>query len=797
MDRVVKAHTPLGEEQLLFRSMHGSEGLSQLFEFEVDLLSPNTSVDMKGLLGKPLALEIQTLSGTPRYLNGQITRFTMIGREGGSSRYTVYRASVRPWLWYLTRTSDCKIFQNKSVVEILEDVLGEYGFAFEKKLSASYRQWEYCVQYQETDFAFVSRLMEHEGIYYYFKHDKNQHTLVLADDMSAHETLPGYPKIGYLASDRATDPGREVIDQWEVTEEIRPGTYVVDDFDFKKPRADLLNTRSQPRGNDHGRYEMYEWMGGYSDAGQGEHYARIRLEEAQAQAEVDTGHTNVRGMAPGYRFTMQNAPRNEDNREYLVVSVMYSLREGGYASGGMPGEYSFHFGVQPTSFPFRARRITRVPSTQGPQTATVVGPPGEDIWIDKYGRVKVQFRWDRYGQRNEDSSCWVRVSSAWAGSNFGAVNHPRAGQEVIVDFIAGCPDRPIIIGRVYNADQMPPLELPAKATVSGFISRTIKGDGELANHFIIDDDPGCESIKIHAQKDLTIEVENNETHTVEGERTTFIDGADKYTGDTSLDETINGPHTLTVNKGGPQKITVNGGDQFIKVDGGNQQVDVIGNQTIHVTGKRHDTVDTGEDRFIKPHLNETVTGTKDLTVTETHTETVGRKILKTTKGRWEVDVAMFATLKTGGFYKANIKGNYTVETEGGDITFRAPGKNWLVEADKITHSSNQNEVRYKKGVNTEAGEYVTTHAKDLIKSSSDTKVHSKAPEIRTEATTVLDITAPFNISSTYVLAFNYATALVDIKVAKLNMSGVNIALDVLAFGGAVWRNETSSLYTYW
>jgi len=702
MDRVVKAHTPLAEDQLLFRSMHGSEGLSQLFEFEVDLLSPNTSVDMKGLLGKPLALEIQTLSGPPRYLNGQITRFTMIGREGGSSRYTVYRASVRPWLWYLTRTSDCKIFQNKSVVEILEDVLGEYGFAFEKKLSASYRQWEYCVQYQETDFAFVSRLMEHEGIYYYFKHDKNQHTLVLADDMSAHETLPGYPKIGYLASDRATDPGREVIDQWEVTEEIRPGTYVVDDFDFKKPRADLLNTRSQPRGNDHGRYEMYEWMGGYSDAGQGEHYARIRLEEAQAQAEVDTGHTNVRGMAPGYRFTMQNAPRNEDNREYLVVSVMYSLREGGYASGGMQGEYSFHFGVQPTSFPFRARRITRVPSTQGPQTATVVGPPGEDIWIDKYGRVKVQFRWDRYGQRNEDSSCWVRVSSAWAGSNFGAVNHPRVGQEVIVDFIAGCPDRPIIIGRVYNADQMPPLELPAKATVSGFISRTIKGDGELANHFIIDDDPGCESIKIHAQKDFTLEVENNEMHTVDGERTTIIKGADTYTGDTSLDETINGPHTLTVNKGGPQKITVNGGDQFIKVDGGNQQVDVIGDQTIHVTGKRTDTVDSGEERIIGTSLKEDIAGPQTTTVVGKYTEESNGKSVKVNgdedyfvdgssnrimSGTETIGSVEDMVLTTGGKMTVRSVGaDLEVRTTAGDIHIVASG-DVLLEGDNVRRTN--------------------------------------------------------------------------------------------------------------
>ncbi|MDQ0017438.1 type VI secretion system secreted protein VgrG [Variovorax boronicumulans] len=795
MDRVVKAHTPLGEDQLLFRSMHGNEGLSQLFEFEVDLLSPNTSVDMKAVLGKPLTLEIVTLNGTPRYLNGQITRFTMIGREESSSRYVVYRALVQPWLWYLTRTSDCKIFQNKSVVDILDEVLGEYGFAFEKKLSATYRQRDYSVQYQETDFAFVSRLMEHEGIYYYFKHEKKQHILVLADDMGAHETLPGYPRIGYLATDRGGEQGREVIDQWEVTEEIRPGTFVVDDFDFKKPKADLLNTRSQPRGNDHGQYEMYEWLGGYSDAGQGEHYARIRLEEAQAQAEVDTGHCNVRGMAPGYCFRMQNAPRDEDNKEYLIVSVTYNLREGGYATGAAQGLYSFNFGVQPTSFPFRAPRVTRMPTTHGPQTATVVGPPGEDIWIDKYGRVKVQFRWDRYGQRNEDSSCWVRVSSAWAGSNFGAVNHPRVGQEVIVDFIAGCPDRPIIIGRVYNADQMPPLELPAKATVSGFISRTIKGDGELANHFVIDDDPGCESIKIHAQKDFTLEVENNELHTVDGERTTFIKGADTYTGDTSLDETINGPHTLTVNEGGPQKITVNGGDQFIKVNGGTQDVYVDGEQIIHVTGQRTDTVDDGEKRYIKPFSWEQVTGTRYLNVTQHTFEELKSKHTKASEYLSETSDT-YRSIVTGSYYQADIGSTYTVDTKG-DITFRAPGKNWLVEADKITHSSNQNEVKYRTGVTTEAGGYIRSHSKDETVTKSDGRIESKAPDIRTDATSSLTVWAKNNYTFTQIFALNIGQMLFDMKTAKMNVSGLNIALDSIACSLAICRNNTSALHMYW
>ncbi|MEJ1170104.1 type VI secretion system Vgr family protein [Variovorax sp. CCNWLW235] len=670
--RIVKAHTPLAEDQLIFRSMHGTEGLSQLFEFEVDLLSPSVSLDMKSVLGKPLSLEIQTV-GEPRFLNGQIVRFTMVGRESSTSRYVVYRATVRPWLWYLTRTSDCKIFQNKSVIDILEEVFADYNFAFEKKLSGSYRQWEYCVQYQETDFAFVSRLMEHEGIYYYFKHEKNQHTLVLADDVGAHETLPGYPKISYLAADRDPDPFQEVIDQWQVTEEIRPGTYVVDDYDFKKSKADLMGMRSQPRGNPHDTYEIYEWLGGFSEAEQGEHYSRIRLEEAQSQAERDIGHSSVRGMAPGYRFTMQNCPRQDDNREYLIVSVAYALREGGYESGAADSHFSFSFAVQPTSYPFRPPRVTPMTRTNGPQTATVVGKAGQEYWVDQYGRVKVQFRWDRYGKSDENSSCWVRVSSAWAGSNYGAVNHPRKGQEVIVDFIGGHPDRPIIIGRVYNSDQMPPLELPAKVTVSGFVSRSQDGTPANANEFILDDAPGSELVRIHAEKNYELDVEADETDTVAGKKTTTIEGADNYTTNTSLDETVNGPHTLTVNKGAPQKITVNGGDQFIKVDGGNQQVDVIGNQTIHVTGKRKDTVDSGEERIIGTSLKEDIDGPQTTKVVGLYTEeTKGKKV--TVDGDEDYLVKGAQKVHANTSLKATTDGPMNLESTTADITIKSPTK---------------------------------------------------------------------------------------------------------------------------
>ncbi|WP_398494796.1 type VI secretion system Vgr family protein [Variovorax sp.] len=779
MARVVTAHTPLAEDQLLFRSMHGSEGLSQLFEFEVDLLSPNTSVDMKAMLGKPLTLEIRTLTGTPRYLNGQITRFTLVGRDAASSRYMVYRASVRPWLWYLTRTSDCKIFQNKSVVEILEEVLGEYGFALEKKLTASYRQWDYCVQYQETDFAFVSRLMEHEGIYYFFKHEKNQHTLVLADDMSAHETLPEYPRISYVSTDRVGDPGREAIDQWEVTEEIRPGTYVVDDFDFKKPKADLLTTRSQPRGNDHGQYEMYEWLGGYSDAGQGEHYARIRLEEAQAQAELDIGHATVRGMAPGYRFTMQNAPRDEDNREYLIVSVLYNLREGGYASGNGDGDYGFQFGVQPTSFPYRAPRVTRIPTTNGPQTATVVGPAGEDIWIDKYGRVKVQFRWDRYGQRNEDSSCWVRVSSAWAGSNFGAVNHPRIGQEVVVDFIAGCPDRPLIIGRVYNADQMPPLELPAKATVSGFISRTLKGNGELANHFVIDDDPSNESIKIHAQKDFVIEVENDETHTVDGNRTTHVQKNDELTVDQARTTTVNEGLDHAIYKSGSKLEVTKKTEHFfnnsieITTKEGAKETVETGRSEVHVMADlRQETFDQALHVDVKEGMIEHVkTGDSRL-------ETWTGKRFESYKTGWERDILSGGGKDTikDGLTETISTGNHTSTVSAGD--YKGWAKNVSIEAETdfnvkakkiLLHSTEKHTNKYDGSIETVAGGSATTKASSYIRSQ-----------------------APLLFSIAFVNSFTYASLSETFNLASTNIGGASFDIKAYRWSNRALNQKTET-----
>ncbi len=663
MTRTVLVHTVLGAEQLKFRAMRGQEGLSQLFEFEVEMLSPSFNLDLKKLLGTPLTIEIADDAG-PRYLDGMVVRFELVGRAGETGRHYLYRALVQPWLWYLTRTMDSRIFQNKSVPEVLDEVLGKYGFACEKRLSGSYRSWENCVQYQESDFAFVSRLMEHEGIAYHFEHAKGSHTLVLADDIGAYKPLPGHAQIPYRPRDRVVDALEPCIDRWRVAEQITTGRVMLDDFDFKKSRASLQSVQQDPKAHSHSAYEVYEWLGGYSEHQEGDHYAKVRLQELQCAHELAQGHTNVAGMAPGHLFSMTHCPREADNREYLVTETHYQLQESEYASGGSStSECAFDFSVLPASVPFRPARRTPRPRTNGPQTATVVGP--QEIWTDRFGRVKLQFRWDRYGRADENSSCWVRVSSNWAGDSFGTMYMPRVGQEVIVDFIGGEPDRPIVTGRVYNNDQMPPWELPANATASGILTRSSEGGArDQANILRFEDRTGAEQILLHAQRNLDVEVEADETHTTDGTRTTRIKGHESATyqdGETrditaGAKETIRGGDTREVSGGfkesvsggvtqtitGGKKRTLNGGlkDEInggvrLDITGGFRGT-IDGEEIRFVSGGRQDTINTGNKVHVEGPSTTTVTGptvhnSPDVTFNTTnHIHNTTQHVIKTT-----------------------------------------------------------------------------------------------------------------------------------------------------------------------
>ncbi|WCM96066.1 type VI secretion system tip protein VgrG [Acidovorax sp. GBBC 1281] len=606
MTRRVTIQTPLGE-QLQFRQLQGKEAISQLFCFDLDLLSDSKNIDPKALLGKNATVVVETQGGGRRYLDGIVTRF---GMQGEDHRYYSYRLRLQPWLWLATRKTDFKIFQNKTAPEIVEEVLGKYGYPLQKKLTRSYRSWDYCVQYGESDCDFVSRLLEHEGAYYYFEHAAGQHTLILADDIVAsHSPLPGAAVIPFYPPEKAVVADKENIHAWELHQAIHSGRHYNDDYDFQKPRADLSNMRQTPPGHAHDAHEVYEWPGGYTQFGDGEAYARVRLQSSLTGQSTVRGQSRHRALAPGYTFTLENYPRDDQNQQYLLTGIEYHFKENPRVSAAAPGPkgtpqeegsfQKFTLQAQPTSLPYTPERTTRKPRTTGPQTAVVVGPPGEEIWPDQYGRVKVQFHWDRIGAMNENSSCWVRVSSSWAGSGFGAVFIPRINQEVVVDFLNGDPDYPIITGCVYNADNMPPWALPGNATQSGIKTKSSKGgafgagmkDGAGdANAIRFEDKAGAEQLWLHAQKDQLVEVENDETHWVGRDRQKTIDRDETNVIHRDRTETVDRNEDITVHNNRTERVDH---DEKISI-GDNRREDVGIDETVSIGKNRTKTIGRNE-----------------------------------------------------------------------------------------------------------------------------------------------------------------------------------------------------------
>ncbi len=622
MERLVDVVTPLGEA-LWFRQMNGTEALSSLFEFDLTLHSKQVGLSAKAMLGKDVTLKVETEDGkSVRYLNGICTRFGGGGREG---EHLLYSAKLRPWLWLASRRSDCKIFQFKKVPDILSEVLGKYGFPMVNKLKKSYRDWDYCVQYQETDLNFAMRLMEHEGIYFHFEHGAGVHTLVLSDDLSCHLPLPGKPVIKYFGTDAVAEAQEEHFNSWQVLEEVNSGEYITDDYDFENPRGDLKTKRKNPMGHAHDAWERYMWPGGYIDYGDGESYSGVRLESLEAEHERTLGQTTVRTMAPGYLFTLERCPRKDQNREYLAIGVKYFFRDSSRMSAGGGGEgdsdWKIEVTAHPTSTPYRPQHLTPKPLTNGPQTAVVVGPAGEEIYTDKHGRVKVQFFWDRYANRDEHSSCWIRVSHPWAGEKWGFIHIPRIGQEVIVDFIGGDPDYPMITGSVYNADQMPPYGLPDNKTASGMKSRSTKGASPTDfNEIRMEDSKGKEQLYVHAQRNLDAVVENNESRVIAVDRNTRV-------GNNESRFVVNDDKQVV---GANQAIQVQA-DQATTV-GANQDVGVKGNQSNMVNGNLTQSVGgvlkekTGSDH------RESVGGKHTLTVSSDEKNNVGGKQLNFVQG---------------------------------------------------------------------------------------------------------------------------------------------------------------------
>ncbi|ELY7393436.1 type VI secretion system tip protein VgrG [Cronobacter universalis] len=623
-------------EGLLFWKLSGREALSEPFMFTLTLLGTDARADRSALLGQPVTVTIPTQAlMTPRYLNGKVTRVAVSAVELSGTRYAAYELTVEPDLWPMQRDRNLRIFQGQTVPQIVKTLLGESRVNMEERLSGSYRVWEYCVQYQESSLDFISRLLELEGIAYHFRHEQDRHTLILTDAPGQYEPFPGYETIPYHVTPSGGSTDEEGISQWALEDSVTPGIYSLDDYDFRKPNAWLFQARQNPLSPQPGSIDVYDWPGRFVEHGHGEFYARIRQERWQVEHRQTQGTATALGIAPGHTFVLRNAPFFGDNGEYLTTVAHYRFEENRYASG--PDSNTLHeirFEVIPADVPYRPAQKTPWPRTYGPQTAKVVGPQGESIWTDKYGRVKVKFHWDRLGKGDDTSSSWVRVSSAWAGQGFGGVQIPRVGDEVVVDFINGDPDRPLITGRVYNEASMPPWALPAAATQMGFLSRSKDGSPDNANALRFEDKAGEEQVWLHAEKNMDTDIENDETHSVGSNRTKTIGANETTTVKKNRTETVVENETITVHQ--------------------NRTETVDGNETITIHSNRTETVDQNEDVRIGQNQSVTVNGAQTLRVDKTKTETIALASMLNVGLAQNTNIGAAYVLNVGAGWMTNV-----------------------------------------------------------------------------------------------------------------------------------------------
>ncbi len=671
-----------------------------MFEYRLDLLGADEKIVLSKLLGQPVTVRLALPEGNARYFHGFVTRFALVGREEG---YASYQATVRPWLWFLTRIADCRIFQNLTVPEIVKEVFKGRKFTdFDEALGRKYRSRDYCVQYRETDFNFVSRLLEEEGIYYFFRHSDGKHELILADAPGSHEPIPGGPRVPFYPPGGSVVREEDHVRDWDLSQEVQPAAYVLTDFDFQKPRADMfVNTRQEREHARAGELEVYDYPGEYIEPADGEQYVKTRLEELQAGFELVRGEGPVRGMTAGGLFKLVGHPRDDQNREYLATKVRHELANPEFLSGGTATDptYACSFTAIDSKQPFRPARLTPRPVVQGPQTAIVVGKSGEEIWTDKFGRVKVKFHWDRLGHGDENSSCWVRVVSVWAGKAWGGIQIPRIGQEVIVDFLEGDPDQPIVTGRVYNADQMPPYGLPANQTQSGIKSRSSKGGSpDNFNEIRFEDKKGSEELYLHAEKNHTNITENDRSEDVGHDRSLHV-GHDKS-------EAIDNNKSITV---GVDHVENIGANKTMTV-GANHDETIAANKTLAVGGSHGETIGANMTITIAQLLTETVGinyaetvgAAMELTIGAVFTETVGAAKVQTIGLSKEETIGTSKSVSVGSNSAEEVGGAKSVSVAK-DLTEAVSGahaetvtKEFTLRAKKVSITA-EDEVLIKTG----------------------------------------------------------------------------------------------------
>ncbi|MDQ7966287.1 type VI secretion system tip protein TssI/VgrG [Pseudomonas plecoglossicida] len=560
--------TQTANDEFLLEHFSGTEELSKLYEFDLALLSQQSDVKLKSLIGSQATIEIELSNGSFRYINGYVQRFSTQGSDGG---YVCYAAVLGPWLWMLTCRFDTRIFQEKSVQAVVSEVFAGFGTLakYEFRVSKSLKSHSYITQYRESDFNFVQRLLESEGLFYYFEHTADSHLMVITDDSSTLLPLPEQPQIRYHSA--SVTETADSITQWQSTRQLQSGQIAVRTFDYRQPRNFLpVTMQSLNQQGDVDRFEIYDFPGQYTHGSyeDGEAIVRNRIEALELMGKTFYGESNCRAMKPGYTFELiqhyLHDTGDAENRKFLLLSVEHR-GSNNYMTGDQAG-YVNRFVCVRKKIAYRPQLNTRKPLINGPQTAIVVGPPGEEIFTDELGRVKLQFHWDRQGQFNDHSSCWVRVAQSGASGGFGSIQIPRVGDEVVVVFLDGNPDRPLIMGSLYNSTNTPPWSLPANKTQSGFLTRSMKGDGGTANFFRFEDKAGAEQIIMHAERNMDTEIELDETHDVGNNRSI----------------TVGGTHTETVKKDTVVQVTE--GSYTLQVD----------NQFIQVAAKQHIILQVGD-----------------------------------------------------------------------------------------------------------------------------------------------------------------------------------------------------------
>ena len=603
---------------LLFTRMQVTERLGELFAFELEFESQDTGIDLNGLLKSPMAVKLETQDGYERWFHGMVCEAEQTSVEKVQDLvYAKYRARLVPTPWLLSGMVDCRIFKDQSVTDIVKTVLREAGYTdVSLNLSGSYAKREYCVQYREDGLNFINRLLQQEGIYYYFTHTSSKHEMVLADGVGSHEEASGFGKVPYQPSASSVLRKQSTIAQWHSLRGVDGASYQLTDYNPLKPKASLsVNTTSEGHGVD--GISVFDYPGTHAEADPGKHFAQVRAEALSAARSRYVGETDACSIRIGGLFTLSDHPGKPLNREYLVTSTAMQLEGPGYASGADAANPTFRcdFEALESSQPWRSAQAARKPSVTGLQTAIVTGSKtDEDIAVDKYGRVQVNLHWNMPGKKNADCSCPVRVASMWAGKSWGAVSYPRVGQEVVVSFIEGDPDRPLIIASVYNADNMPPYGLPDNKTQSGIKSRSLLGATADFNELRFEDKKGEEDFFIHAQKDMHEEVENDHTVTIDHDEIITVKNDQTAEIKNNRTHTVTKDDKLTVNNDGTTSIAHNfklsAGDKIelvcgqasitlkssgaIEIKGttikinGSQKVDITGSMGVKVSGMKID-----------------------------------------------------------------------------------------------------------------------------------------------------------------------------------------------------------------